>query len=177
MGRCVKVPFAKFKLDRIIAPPYRSVIIHQLYKGDMGTKAECHTKCNTYIYFASSMLIRVCLGRKGRNYISFYTIWTKIGEKSKISQKFHQKWVRPSLSISQYPINWAMICHLNSPFFKSIISLGEGCAHNLTAIQVRYWEQAECHTKCNTYIYFASSMLIRVCLGRKGRNYISIYTE
>ena len=90
-------------------------------------QAECHTKCNTYIYFASSMLIRVCLGRKGRNYISFYTIWTKIGEKSKISQKFHQKWVRPSLSISQYPINWAMICHLNSPFFKSIISLGEGC--------------------------------------------------
>ena len=58
-----------------------------------------------------------------------------------------------------------------------LISLGEGCAHNLTAIQVRYWEQAECHTKCNTYIYFASSMLIRVCLGRKGINYISIYTE
>ena len=140
-------------------------------------KAECHRKCNTYMFLSYSMIIRVCLGRKGRNYISFYTIWTKIGEKSKISQKFHQKWVRPSLSISQYPINWAMICHLNSPFFKSIISLGEGCAHNLTAIQVRYWEQAECHTKCNTYIYFASSMLIRVCLGRKGINYISIYTE
>ena len=151
-------------------------IIHLLYKWDAGNRQNL-TKNVILIYmWHSPCMIRVCLGRKGRNYISFYTIWTKIGEKSKISQKFHQKWVRPSLSISQYPINWAMICHLNSPFFKSIISLGEGCAHNLTAIQVRYWEQAECHTKCNTYIYFASSMLIRVCLGRKGRNYISFYT-
>ena len=28
-------------------------------------------------------MIRVCLGRKGRNYISFYTIWTKIPKKFK----------------------------------------------------------------------------------------------
>ena len=51
-----------------------------------------------------------------------------------------------------------MICHLNSPFFKSIICLGEGCAHNSSAVQVRCWKQAEFDEKCNTYIYVTLPM-------------------
>ena len=49
--------------------------------------------------------------------------------------------------------------------------------NNSSAVQVRYGEKAECHTKCNTYMFLSYSMIIRVCLGRKRRNYISLYTE
>ena len=45
-------------------------------------------------------MIRVCLGRKGRNYISFYTIWTKIGQKSEIFIKNHPFDIFPKIPIT-----------------------------------------------------------------------------
>jgi hypothetical protein len=45
-------------------------------------------------------MIRVCLGRKGINYISFYTIWTKIDQKSENFIKNHPFDIFPKIPIT-----------------------------------------------------------------------------
>ena len=49
-------------------------------------------------------------------------------------------------------------------------------AHNSSGVQVRYGTKAECHTKCNTYMYLSYSMHDQSLFRKEGEKlYITLY--